>query len=49
MNQAATTLATERISEELYRMKDFYRQKGAGIKNVIPDKKQVDYFKITFL
>ena len=39
----------ERTSEELYEMKDFYKQKGAGTKNFYQTIKQVGYCKFTFL
>ena len=46
MNQAASSLAERK---ELYKMKDFYRQKGAGTRKLHYTKKRVGYCKVTFL
>ena len=39
----------ERSSEELYKMKDFDKQKGAGTRKFYQAKKRVGYCKVTFL
>ena len=38
----------ERSSEELYKMKEFYRQKRAGISKLYFGKEQVGFCKVTF-
>ena len=44
MNRAAPHPADRK---ELYKMKGFYRQKGAGTKKLFQAKKWIGYFKVT--
>ena len=48
MNQAASSLADRRDSEELYKMKDFYRQMKAGTRKSFRQRSEL-VIAVTFL
>ena len=48
-DQAASNLADRKELCGVVKMKDFYRQKGAGTRKSYQAKKQVGYCKVTFL
>ena len=47
MNEAASNLAV-RNSEELHKMKDFYRHKGSGTRKLYWAKNPSGYCEVTF-
>lgn len=51
LNRGVSSLADRKeLYKELYKMEDFYRQKGGGgNKEIILAKKQVGYCKVTLL